>query len=208
MITRRAFSQILCAAGGTLAAGRLAFGDELPPVRAITRGPRFHWFGYYDKWQFDPSNRYVLGNQVAFEHRSPRPDDAIRVGMVDLKDNDRWIELGQTRAWNWQQGCMLQWLPGSDSEVLWNDRQDDRLVAHILDAKTNQRRTLPAPAYSVSRDGRYAVYPDFRRLNDSRPGYGYDSLTDPNRDAPAPDQAGIWKVDLKTGEQRWHSTGC
>jgi hypothetical protein len=201
MITRRALGQILCAAAGSLGVGRLAFGDELPPVRAITRGPKFHWFGYYDKWQFDPTNRYVLGNQVDFEHRSPKADDVIRVGMVDLKDNDRWIDLGQTRAWNWQQGCMLQWLPGSDSEVLWNDREEDRFITHILDVKTNQRRTVAAPIYSVSPDGRYGIYPDFRRLNDCRPGYGYAGLPDPNRDDPAPDEAGIWKVDLKTGQK-------
>ena len=36
-------------------------------VRAITRGPKFHWFGYYDKLQFDPTGRYVLGMEVGFE---------------------------------------------------------------------------------------------------------------------------------------------
>ncbi|MBM3796688.1 MAG: hypothetical protein FJW31_22135 [Acidobacteria bacterium] len=61
--------------------------EDLPPVRQITRGPKFHWFGYYDKLQFDPSNRYVLGMEVDFEHRSPTPGDTIRIGMVDLKDN-------------------------------------------------------------------------------------------------------------------------
>src|SRR4051794_14980982 len=87
--------------------------EKLPPVRAITRGPKFHWFGYYDHLQFDPTGRYVLGMEVAFEHRSPGPDDVVKVGMIDLQDGDRWIELGESRAWNWQQGCMLQWLPGS-----------------------------------------------------------------------------------------------
>ncbi len=57
-------------------------GDTLPPVRAITRGPKFHWFAYYDKLQFDPTGRYVLGMEVDFQHRSPRPDDVIRMGMV------------------------------------------------------------------------------------------------------------------------------
>jgi len=32
----------------------------LPPVRAVTRGPKFHWFGYYDKDQLDASGRFVL----------------------------------------------------------------------------------------------------------------------------------------------------
>src|SRR6187401_530994 len=68
---------------------------KLPPVRVITRGPKFHWFGYYDKFEFDPTNRYVLGMEVDFEHRQPKPEDTIRIGMVDLHDSDRWIELGQ-----------------------------------------------------------------------------------------------------------------
>lgn len=175
--------------------------DRLPPIRAITRGPKFHWRGYYDKLLVDPTQRYVLANEIDFEHRSPRPDDVLRVGMIDTQDGDRWIELGTTRAWNWQQGCMLQWLPGSASEVLWNDREDDRFVCHILDVKSGQRRTLPHPIYCLSPDGRWALAPDFRRLNDTRPGYGYAGLPDPNRDVLAPDAAGLWKLDLQTGRQ-------
>lgn len=176
--------------------------ETLPPVRAITRGPKFHWFGYYDKLEFDPTGRYVLGMEVDFEHRSPRPDDVIKVGMVDLKDGDRWIELGESRAWNWQQGCMLQWLPGSRTEVLWNDRDQDRYVCHILDVHSRKKRTLPAPVYTVSPDARWGVSPDFRRLNHVRPGYGYAGIPDPNRDVPIPEDSGIWKVDLQTGRSR------
>ncbi len=174
----------------------------LPPCRAITKGPKFHWFGYYDKLQFDPTCRYVLGMEVGFNGRSPRADDEITVGMVDLRDNDRWIELGTTRAWCWQQGCMLQWRPGSDSEVLWNDRQDGRFVCHILDVKTGARRTIPHPVYTVSPDGKTGCAPDFRRIQDMRPGYGYCGLPDPRRDVLAPKDAGIVRVDLETGEAR------
>jgi len=184
---------------------RAAFGDgkkeNLPPVRTITHGPKHHWFGYYDKLQFDPSCRYVLGMEVDFEHRSPTSDDIIKVGMVDLKDNDKWIELGESRAWCWQQGCMLQWRPGSETEVLWNDRQGDRFVCHVLDVKTGRRRTIPHPVYSVSPDGRWAVAADFRRINDMRNGYGYKGLPDPNRNILAPEDSGIFRIDLETGEQ-------
>jgi hypothetical protein len=176
--------------------------DKLPPVRAITRGPKFHWFGYYDKLQFDPSGRYALGMEVDFEHRSPRPDDVIKIGMVDLEDHDRWIELGESRAWNWQQGSMLQWLPGSKSEIIWNDRQGNRFVSHILDVKTGKKRTLPAPVYALAPDARWAVAPDFRRLNDTRPGYGYAGLPDPNQNLLAPEDAGIWRLNLRSGKQQ------
>jgi hypothetical protein len=96
--------------------------ENHPPSLAITRRPKFHWFGCYDKLAFNPTSRYVLGMEAEFEHRSPRPDDVIKVGIMDLAENDRWIELGDSRACNWQQGCMLQWLPGSSTEVIFYKR--------------------------------------------------------------------------------------
>lgn len=202
-MNRRSFLQALTVAMPGLSSAIAVLAEErLPPVRAITRGPKFHWFGYYDKLEFDPTGRYVLGNQVDFQHRSPRPDDVIQVGMVDTQDGDRWIELGQSRAWNWQQGCMLQWLPGSKTKVIWNDREDGRFVSHILDIQSGKKRTLPAPIYALSPDARWAVYPDFRRLNDMRPGYGYAGLPDLNAAMLAPEDAGIWRIDLETGKSR------
>ena len=173
--------------------------QSLPAVRAITQGPKFHWFSYYDKLQFDPAGRYALGMEVDFEHRSPKADDVIKIGMIDLKNADRWTELGQSSAWCWQQGCMLQWRPGSKDEIIWNDRQDDRFVCHILNVHSGRRRTLPYPIYTVSPDGRTAVAPDFRRVQDMRPGYGYAGLPDPHKDTAAPKDSGIFRVDLDTG---------
>lgn len=209
-MNRRELLRLLMVASPALAASRplwlraadAAPGENLPPVRQITKGPRFHWFGYYDKFQFSPDNRFVLSNSVDFEHRSPRADDIIRLGMVDLHEDDHWTELGTTRAWNWQQGCMLQWLPGSASEVIWNERDGDHFSARILDVKTRRERVLPHPIYNVSPDGRFAIAPDFRRLNDCRPGYGYTGVADPNKEVPAPDDAGIWRMDIKTGENK------
>lgn len=181
---------------------KAADANGLPPVRIITQGPRHHWFGYYDKLQFDPTSRYVLSMQVPFEHRTPAPDDVIQIGMVDLADNDRWIPLGESTAWNWQQGCMLQWLPGSDSEVLWNDRAGDHYICRILNVKTHAERIIPHPIYSVSPDGKSAVTTDFRRIADVRPGYGYAGFADPYSDELAPESSGIDLVNLETGEAR------
>lgn len=183
-----------------LAAAPLLGADKLPPIRALTKGPKHHWFGYYDKWEFDPSSRYVLGMEVDFEHRSPRADDVIRIGMVDLEDNDRWIELGTSSAWGWQQGCMLQWVPGSKTDVVWNDREDGQYVSRVLNTKTGKMRTLPQPIYALGPDGSWAVTTDFRRLNDTRPGYGYSGIPDPNSDKLTPEDVGVWKLDLKSGK--------
>lgn len=184
--------------GHGLARGAAERGD-LPPTRVITRGPKHHWFGYYDKWEFDPTDRYVLGMEVDFEHRSPTAEDVIKVGMVDLQQNDQWIELGQSTAWGWQQGCMLQWIPGSSSRVIWNDREGDRYVSRIVDVHSGEQRTIDSPIYTVSADGRTAVTADFRRINDVRPGYGYVGLADPYADDLAPADSGIVRVDLERG---------
>ena len=166
------------------------------PIRAITSGPGRHWFGYYDKLQFDPTGRYLLGMRVDFEGRQPRPDDSIAVGVIDLEAGDAWREVGRTRAWCWQQGCMLQWIPGSDRRIIWNDRQGDRFVSRILDLESGASRTLPAAIYAVAPDGRTAIGTDFRRLNDMRPGYGYAGIPDPNREVLAPEDTGIYTLDL------------
>ncbi len=190
---------VLAASGQLLTAAEKA---TFPPSRVITKGPRHHWFGYYDKLQFDPTSRFVLSMEVPFEHRSPKADDIIKVGLVDLEENDRWTELDESRAWNWQQGCMLQWIPGAKSKILWNDRDGDRFVCRILDVESGNGRTISHPVYAVSPDGKSGVSPDFRRIADVRPGYGYTGLLDPYTDDLAPNETGIFHVDLETGKSK------
>ncbi|MGB0371543.1 MAG: hypothetical protein ACPGN3_09340 [Opitutales bacterium] len=172
------------------------------PFRPITRGPQFHWFGYYDKFQFDPTDRYILGNQVKFEHRTPKADDEIVVGMVDTDDGDKWIDLGTSKSWGWQQGCMLQFAPGEGSRVIWNDREGDRFVSRVLDIKTGKQKTLPYAIYSLSPDGEFAVGADFARIQHFRPGYGYKGGKDPFAGQRAPMEGGIYRMDLETGETK------
>ncbi len=176
--------------------------SSLPPVRAISSGPKFHWRGYYDKLLFDPSDRYLLANEIDFEHRSPEASDVLKIGMIDLQAEDQWLELGRTTAWNWQQGCMLQWIPGDEAKVYWNDREGDQFVSRIMNVHSRSIQTLTMPIYCVSPDGQWGLSVDFRRLNDCRPGYGYPGIADPFEDDFSPDTTGIWRVDLQTGESR------
>ncbi|MBC7891579.1 MAG: hypothetical protein H7Y12_05135 [Sphingobacteriaceae bacterium] len=177
------------------------------PVRALTQGPGFHWFGYYDKLQFDPTNRYVLGMKVGFEGRSPSADDGIEIGLIDLKKPNSWRKLGESRAWGWQQGCMLQWIPGraasgSKSEIIFNDREGDHYVSRVVDVFSGKTRTLPKAVYALSPDGRWAVGTEFSRIQDLRPGYGYAGFRDPFFDEKAPAPIGLYRLDLKTGESK------
>lgn len=209
ILSRRQFHGTL---GATFVSGLLPNGtsqavaaetgplETFVPTRAITRGPRHHWFGYYDKREFDPSNRYVLANEVAFEGRAPTGEDSISVGYVDLENQDSWHPLGQSRSWGWQQGCMLQWVGDRGQTILWNDREGDSFVCRLYSMADQSIRTIPRPIYTISADGRFGLSVDFRRIDNLRPGYGYDGLADPNVAVRAPQDSGIWRVDLETGD--------
>ena len=79
-------------------------------MRAVTALPGHHSFGYYDKCPWDVSGRYLLALRAPFCDRSPEAEDVATLGLVDLHEGDRCRPFAETRAWNWQQGCMLHWL--------------------------------------------------------------------------------------------------
>lgn len=172
--------------------------SRYPPIRQITHGPKFHWFGYYDKLQVDPTNRFALGMEVDFEHRSPTAKDTISLGIIDLKNNNDWTEISSTKSWCWQQGCMLQWIPNSEIEVIWNTREDDSFVSNIYNLETRETRNLSQAIYALSPNGQTAIGTDFRRINHMRPGYGYAGIPDPNYDKLAPNDTGIYSVNLSS----------
>ncbi|MCA1759252.1 MAG: hypothetical protein LC658_05750, partial [Bacteroidales bacterium] len=116
MNQRRTFIKHVVAGTAVLSVSpALAFSDEnYSKVKALTRSPGYHWFGYYDKLQTDPSGRFVLAMKTNFEGRTPSPEDVIIIGYIDTKKKNKWVPVSTSKSWGWQQGCMLQWLPGSD----------------------------------------------------------------------------------------------
>lgn len=190
-------------AGAGLSGRTLAGATTPAPVeaRAVTRGPQHHFFGYYDKCPWGADGRHLLAMGVDFCDRQPRPGELLTIGMVDLRDGDRYVELDRTPAWCWQQGTMLQWLGSApDREVVYNSVEDDAYVAIVRDVTSGRTRTLPLPVYALSADGRQAVSLPFDRLNRLRPGYGYCALPERYADDPAPPEAGIRRIDMTTGE--------
>ena len=177
-----------------------AANPKLAAAVPVTRGPKYHWFSFYDLLEFDPTGRYLLGMEIDFEDRSPRPDDEIGVGAIDLKDGNRWREIGRTKAWCWQQGCRLQWRRGSTDEVLWNERDGGRFVCRIYNVRTRQSRIVPRAIYNMAPDGRTALSYPFERV--AFRGYGYEGIPDPFSRQIAPQETGIFQVDLNTGESK------
>ncbi len=171
------------------------------PCWAVTKGPKHHFFGYYDKCPWDATGRYLFAMEVDFNDRMPEPDDVATIGLIDLQNGNRFEPIAETRAWNWQQGCMLQWVPSAaDRLVIYNDRRGEDFVGIILDVQTGAKNVVDRPIYAVSPDGQVALSVSFSRLHHVRPGYGYAGLFPAPSILPAPADDGILRVDLNSGE--------
>ena len=70
---------------------------ERGAARAVTHGPLYHWFGYYDMPCWDATGRCLLSLAVAFEDRPPTASDVAIVGMTDLATG-AYTPLGATCA--------------------------------------------------------------------------------------------------------------
>jgi hypothetical protein len=179
--------------------------QRLLEARAVTHGPAHHFFGYYDKSPWDRSGRYLLCLATETPLQALTGTEVARIELVDLQASPGTPPriLAETRAWCWQQGSMLQWLPGAEDRlIIYNQLQDDRFVAIIQDVWTGEQRVLSRPIYALSPNGREAVSVNFSRLAWARPGYGYPALPDPWRQVSAPEDDGIYRVDLESGESQ------
>ncbi len=142
----------------------------------------------------------MLALETGFMDRPPNPEDRATVGLIDLERDGQWRPLASTRAWNWQQGSMLQWL-GQDPDrlILYNTRDQGRCAASIHDIHSGETTPLPRPVYALAPDGESALSVNFARIHRHRPGYGYIGADDPWADQPHPAADGIHRLDLRSG---------
>lgn len=150
------------------------------------------FFGYYDKspWADD------LGRTLLHHHR----EEAVEVVLID-RDRSREISLGRSTVWNWQQGAMAQWLPGSDGgRVVYNVLKGELLGCRVVDAQTGQQlEFIPWPIQTAHPSGREYLSLNYRRLARLRPDYGY-FLPAANFSPDQPlDGDGLWRVETASG---------
>ncbi len=168
-------------------------------IRRVTQPPGDHYFGYYEKTPWSPCGKRLLGMRVGFRDRQPTPEDEIELGVVDPAGLAPFEPFATTNAWCWQQGTMLQWVPGTTENAVYNRRRAGRFVGVVQDLATGDRRELKRAVYAVDPLGRYAIGLNFARLATQRPGYGYEGVADPWADVEAPSEDGVWRIDLASG---------
>lgn len=167
------------------------------PAVPLSREPYSHFFGYYDKspWSGQATEPRVLVHEVPLNDRTPEPGESIALGLIGA--DGAFSHLADSRAWNFQQGAMLQWQPGRGDTILFNDIVDNVAVGVRLDIASRQRTHYARPFAAVSPNGREALSINYGRLTALKPEYGYAGLADAFDGQPCPVGDGIWQFDLE-----------
>jgi hypothetical protein len=160
------------------------------------------FFGFHDKCPWSRDNAMLLANRFEIPLRMPLLEDRLKVGFFSGEEWKDYNPVAETSAWNWQQGCMLQWVGGTDN-LIFNDFEGGSHVAKIYDKSGNLKTTLPVPVGAVSPDGSWGLSYSFERCNVYSPGYGYANGSDPEISVERPVTHGLQLVNIDSGQVKY-----
>jgi hypothetical protein len=162
------------------------------------------FFGYYDVAAVDHATGRHLAHRVDVRDRLPTAEDEAELGFVSLDGEGKFTVFARTKAWNFQQGAMLQWVGDGSGRVFFNEAAPDcrRARGVLLDIESGVRTYTDRGLVDLSDNGQWGLSVDFGRLYDFRPGYGYAIHDDPRQSELHPRDDGVWVCDLATGESK------
>jgi hypothetical protein len=133
---------------------------------------RGFFFGFHDKKPFSADNRLLLAHRNLIGNRTVRPGEATEVGVFAGEGWQSFTPLGQTRAWDWQLGSMLQWRGEHAEHIVFNDIVDGAVGTRIVTTAGTPVASFRSPVVHVSPCGQWASSYCFRRVGKAMPGYG------------------------------------
>jgi len=140
----------------------------------------------------------------------PLPEEAATVFIIDTQNKNKIIRLDKTKAWNPQQGTMFYWNPlAPETQFFFNDRdtKSGEVFTVLYDVAKRKRireyryEDTPIGNGGVSADGAAWLGLNYGRLARLRLVTGYPGALDWSKDQLAPDNDGIFIVDIKTGKK-------
>ncbi|MCH9022651.1 MAG: hypothetical protein IID32_07780 [Planctomycetes bacterium] len=183
-------------------------------IEQLTSGTKHHFFGYIGQCQTIPWNaggRYVLGLEIDHIDRLPTPEEFATVILVDTHTDNKIIRLDKSHAWNPQQGTMFYWNPlKPKTQFFFNDRdiKTGKVFTVLYDIEKKKRvheykfDDTPIGNGGVAADGSAFLAINYGRLARLRLVTGYPQALDWSKDEIAPENDGIFIVDIKTAKKR------
>ena len=200
---------LYCVVGSGAEPARLRLSME-----QITSGDKHHFFGYIGQCRTIPwnaSGRYILGLEIDRIDRLPTPEEYATVILVDAHRENKIIRLDRCHAWNPQQGTMFYWNPlRPETQFFFNDRdiKTGKVFTVLYDIEQVKRireyrfEETPVGNGGVAADGSAFAAINYGRLARLRLVTGYPEALDWSGDEIAPENDGIFIVDVRTGRKR------
>lgn len=188
--------------------------QQLLAREQITSGPKNHLFGYIGHVGTIPwnaSGRYIVALRTEFVDRMPGPDDPAEIILLDAENDYAVRAVDTSRGWNVQQGTMLYWNPADpENQFFFNDRDPEtgKVFCVLYDVSAGRRvreyrfEDTPVGNGGVAFDGKHFAAINYARMARLRRVTGYPGAWDWTEGASAPDDDGIFLVDVETGEKR------
>lgn len=203
-----------CCLASTCSAPEPSQEQQLLTREQITSGPENHLFGYIGHVGTIPwnaSGRYIVALRTEFVDRMPGPDDPAEIILLDAEDDYAVRAVDTSRGWNVQQGTMLYWNPADpENQFFFNDRDPEtgKVFCVLYDISEGQRvreyrfEDTPVGNGGVAFDGKHFAAINYARMARLRRVTGYPGAWDWTEGVSAPDDDGIFLVDVETGEKR------
>ena len=222
MQKRRKF--IKTASLGSLAITSLPFfqlfreGKPTTTIHQITTGPDNHLFGYIGQsltipWNLSGSRILTLSSP--FIDHLPDGNEPAGVCLVhtDKKEGNffKVEKVDESLGWNPQQGTMFYWNPEKpDSQFFFNtrDKKTGKVFTVLFDIEKGKRvheyrfNDTPVGNSGVCPVGKSFLAINYARMARLREVTGYKGATDWTETITAPEDDGIFKINIETGEKK------
>lgn len=162
-----------------------------------------YFFGFHDVSPLSEDTTKLLAQHNFFDLRMPKAKDPLEIGYFDFKNGKLldWNKIGISFAWNYHKGCRLQWL--NNVEVIYNTAIDGNLCSFIFNMLTGENKKIKYPIDAVfcSKHKRVASSFSYERLERCMPGYGYPYKDNGYIEEAAPDETGLFLINLDSGKR-------
>jgi hypothetical protein len=156
----------------------------------VSPGDKNYFFGFHDLVITNNDETKILALEVDDISHPPVPGQIALAGYIN-SDENIFVAIKETIAWNYPQGARQQWL-GKDNLFIFNDKVENEWGSHIADATTDKIiQTNLFPVHCIDELTGNTFYPNYSRLHRVG-GYGYVGIADLNKNEDVPKNCGIY----------------
>jgi len=167
--------------------------DDIEIEEVLIKELKHTFGGYYNYSPINKKNEVIVCGTNTSKKRGSN-FDTLKIYKYNL-DSRAYSLISQTNCWNWQQGCLAQWL--NDDEIIYNiyDEENDCYSAEIVNVQSKSKRRLSRSIYAVKPDCNFALGLNFSRLANMRPDYGYFNIK--NNVQLSDKEDGVWLINIR-----------